>query len=64
MEVYNTVADAQHIYVNTVKGFRKGTTSQGDLDAQFADFSLIASDLASQLMVYGINVYKFTERIK
>ena len=64
IEIYNEVADTQHLYVNAVKAFRKGTVGQADVDARFSDLSLVASDLAANLMIYGVNIYKFTERIK
>lgn len=64
IEVYNQVADTQHLYVNAVKAFRKGTIGQTDLDARFDELAIITSDLAAELMVYGINIYKFVERIK
>lgn len=64
--IYNKVAEAQHLYVKAVKAFRKGTLAGGetDLDARFSELSLIATDLAAELMVYGIDIYKFIERIK
>lgn len=66
VNIFNNVSEAQHFYVDAVKSYRKGFLlySQKDLDDLFSELSESASELAIELAIYGVNIYKFVERIK